>query len=31
MIRMGHANCLEYPVGMFHAAVRELEKAHGDD
>ena len=31
MIRMGHVNCWEYPLGVFHSAVKELEKAHGDD
>jgi hypothetical protein len=30
MIRMGHVNCWDYPLGVFHSAVQELEKAHGD-
>jgi hypothetical protein len=31
MIRLGHANCWDYPLGVFHSAVEEMEKANGDD
>jgi hypothetical protein len=31
MIRVGHVNAWEYPMGVFHSAVEEMEKANGDD
>jgi hypothetical protein len=31
MIRLGHANCWDYPLAVFHAAVSEMEKANGDN
>ena len=31
MIRLGHSNAWDYPLGIFHSAVEEMEKANGDD
>jgi hypothetical protein len=30
MIRLGHTNCWDYPLGIFRSAVDELEQANGD-